>query len=91
MPGLGLVAMSGLMLYNRYFSVDSPASRTRARQIMIGLYSLLLVLGAWFLYRSLFGSAGVAYRTAVQATIMLLLGAGGIAISFRKAGSQGTA
>ena len=89
--GLGLVAMSGLMLYNRYFSVDSPATRARARQIMIGLYSLLLVLGALFLYRSLFGSAGVAYRTAVQATIMLLLGAGGIAISFRKAGSQGSA
>lgn len=82
--GLGLLAMAGLMVYNRVFAEDTPATRSRARSIMIGLYALLGILGLAFLYMALFGGATVAWRTAVQATIMLLLGAGGIFISFRK-------
>ncbi len=81
--GLGVVAMSGLMLYNRYFAVESPLTHARARMIMLGIYGALVALGAWFLYDSLFGAPEVAYRTAVQSTIMLLLGSGGLVISFR--------
>ncbi|MBP1691611.1 MAG: major facilitator superfamily 1 [Bacteroidetes bacterium] len=79
--GLGLVAMTGLMLYNRFFAVDTPVTRARARSIMRGLYLLLVLLGAWFLYRSLFAGPEILYRTAVQAVIMLLIGGGGLYIS----------
>jgi dipeptide/tripeptide permease len=82
--GLGLVAMGGLMLYNRFLAVDTPATRARARTIMIGLYSLLVVLGAWFLYRALLGGQEIAPRTAIQALIMLFLGGGGLFISRRR-------
>jgi hypothetical protein len=51
---------------------------------MIGLYSALCLIGLWFLYSALFRSPAVPYRTVVQAAIMILLGAGGMAISFRK-------
>ncbi|MCC6398753.1 MAG: MFS transporter [Bacteroidetes bacterium] len=79
--GLGLVAMAGLMLYNRFFAVDTPVTRARARAIMRGLYLLLVLLGAWFLYRALFAGPEILYRTAVQAVIMLLIGGGGLYIS----------
>ena len=51
---------------------------------MVGIYGLLLVLGLIFLGSSLFGGPGVSYKTMVQAVIMLLLGAGGMAVSLRK-------
>ena len=79
--GLGLVAMAGLMMYNRFFATDTPVTRARARRIMIGLYSLLVIVGIWFLYRALFAGPEVLYRTAVQAVIMLVLGGGGLFIS----------
>jgi dipeptide/tripeptide permease len=81
---LGVVAMIGLMLYNKYFALDTPSTSARARSIMIGVYSVLILAGIWFLYQSLFGGTVIAYRTAIQATIMLLLGTGGMLISFRR-------
>ena len=84
--GLGLVAMTGLMLYNRFFAVDTPVTRARARSIMRGLYLLLVLLGVWFLYRSLFAGPEILYRTAVQAVIMLLIGGGGLYISQSRKG-----
>ncbi len=82
--GLGVVAMAGLILYNRFFAVDTPATQARAKSIMTGLYSVLVLLGAWFLYQALFAGPEVAYRTAVQAFIMLFLGGGGLYISRRR-------
>ena len=82
--GLGLIAMTGLILYNRYFAQDTPATRAKATRIMVGLYSILVLLGIWFLYRALFAGPEIAYRTAVQAVIMLLLGSGGLYISNRQ-------
>ncbi len=80
---LDIVAVLGLLLYNRYFAEDTPATNARARQIMIAIYSLLVLTGGWFFYTSVFGGATVAYKTMVQAVIMLLIGAGGVFISMK--------
>ncbi|MBE3132753.1 MAG: MFS transporter [Acidobacteria bacterium] len=81
---LDVVAIVGLLLYNRFFSADTPETNRLARRIMIGVYVLLTVAGAWFLYRAGFAAATVNYRTMVQAVIMLLIGVGGVLISFNK-------
>jgi len=81
--GLGVLAMLGLLLYNRFFSADTPAANMHARRIMIGIYLLLLALGGWFFFVSALGGETVAYKTMVQAVIMILIGAGGIIISLR--------
>jgi hypothetical protein len=82
--GLGLVAMLGLMLYNRLFAADTPATNRGARRIMIGIYAALLAVGGWFFYASAIGGSTVDYKTMVQALIMLLIGAGGILVSTRR-------
>ncbi len=81
--GLDVLAVAGLLVYNRFFAEDTPAAADSARKIMIGVYCGLVLLGAWFLYGSLSG-AEVTYRTMVQACIMLLIGAGGMAISLKR-------
>jgi proton-dependent oligopeptide transporter, POT family len=81
---VNLVAIAGLLLYNRYFSHDTPETNAKARRIMIGIYALLAVLGFWFLQSSLFGRETIAYRTLVQSFIMLLIGGGGLFISLRR-------
>ncbi len=80
---LDVVAVGGLLLYNRSFAIDTPAANAKARQIMLAVYSILMVLGGWFLYSSAFRGEAVAYRTLVQSTIMLLLGTGGVYISVK--------
>ncbi|MCK5572790.1 MAG: MFS transporter [Bacteroidetes bacterium] len=81
---MGMVAMVGLVLYNRFFSEDTAQTRRRARAIMSGVYSVLLLAGAWFFGGSLFAGDTVVYKTMIQALIMLLIGAGGLAISLRR-------
>ena len=49
--------------------------------IMIGLYSLFVVVGVFFLWMALFGGEEVSYKTLVQAFILTLLGVGGVLIS----------
>jgi hypothetical protein len=71
------------MLYNRFLSADTPENSRRARGIMLGVYSLLVALGSWFLITATVGVEHIGYKTAVQALIMLLLGSGGIWISLR--------
>lgn len=80
---MGILALAGLVLYNKYFAADTPETNARARTIMIGVYSALIILGSFFVYSSLL-SDEISYKTLVQATIMLLIGAGGIFISKRK-------
>jgi dipeptide/tripeptide permease len=82
--GLDIAAVVGLMLYNRSFAVDTPETKARARTIMIAVYTLLVLVGAWFLYSSVFAGPSVAYKTMTQAIIMLLIGGGGIIISLKK-------
>ncbi len=80
---LGLIAMSGLILYNKFFSADTPETNSQARTIMIGVYILLIIIGGYFLYSSLSGDS-VSYKTLVQSIIMLLIGSGGILVSRKK-------
>ncbi len=80
---LDVLAVAGLLVYNRFFAEDTPAATAAARRIMIGVYAGLVVLGGWFFYSSL-SVSGIAYRTMVQACIMLLIGVGGVAISLKR-------
>ena len=81
--GLGLLAMFGLMAYNRMFSNSTPEANRLAHRIMVGLYAALLFLGLVFAYTSTIGAEITSYKTLVQAVIMLLLGFGGLWISLR--------
>jgi POT family proton-dependent oligopeptide transporter len=80
---LDVVAILGLLLYNRFFSADTPETNRAARRIMIGVYSILAAVGAWFFYNAGFAAATVNYRTMVQAVIMLAIGLGGVSVSLR--------
>jgi POT family proton-dependent oligopeptide transporter len=81
--GLGAATMFGLILYNRFFTADTEANNLRARRLMLGVYILLITLGGWFFYEAAFGGEEIAYKTMVQALIMLLIGSGGMIISVR--------
>jgi dipeptide/tripeptide permease len=81
--GLGIVAMLGLILYNRFFAHETPQANRISRLIMLGVYTLLIILGGWFFYNAL-TSESIAYKTLVQALIMLLIGGGGMWISMLK-------
>ena len=81
---LNIMAAIGLVFYDRAFAADTPETHEKARKLMLGIYLLLLVVGLLFLRSSIFGGAEISYKTLVQAGIMLLLGAGGMAVSFRK-------
>ncbi len=81
--GLGLVAMFGLILYNRFFAIETPQANKISRQIMLAIYLGLIILGGWFSYDALMGET-IAYKTLVQATIMFIIGGGGVWISLLK-------
>lgn len=87
--GLDIVAVVGLMFYNRAFAADTPETNARARTIMIGVYVVLLLVGCWFFYSSAFAGTSVNYKTMIQAIIMLLIGGGGVAISFKGSTTEG--
>ncbi len=81
---LDAAAAVGLVLYGRAFGEDTEATRRRARTAMLFVYCLILALGAVFLAVALAASP-VQWRTFVQATIFIALGAGGLAISRKRA------
>lgn len=81
---LGLCAMGGLMLYNRTCAADTPEANRRARRIMTAIYVALILIGAWFFYDAAFRGETVAYKTMVQAVIMLLIGGIGLTIGSQK-------
>jgi hypothetical protein len=60
------------------------------RKIMIGVYLVLLFVGGWFFYSSVSSGPDIAYKTMVQAVIMLLIGGGGTLISLRPPAAAGT-
>ncbi len=80
---LGLVTMVGLLLYNKYFSADTEATRHRAKRIMMFIYGLLVVAGAAFLINAL-SAPEIAYKTMVQSIILLAVGSGGLLVSLRR-------
>lgn len=81
---LGAVAMAGLYLYNIIFSEDTPRTNALARKVVGAIYSLLTILGLWFLYAALFRGSEIDYRAIVQVMIMLLVGGGGLLITVRR-------
>jgi hypothetical protein len=82
---LNVVAAVGLIFYDRVFAADTPQTNAKARKVMLAIYALLLAVGLLFLWSSILGGAEISYKTMVQAVIMLILGAGGMAVSLRKA------
>jgi len=81
---LGLFCLCGLLLYNRFFSEDTPEANRRAWKIMLGIYSILAIGGVYFLIASLFLAPQIQWRIFVQSLILLLFGGGGILISLRR-------
>jgi dipeptide/tripeptide permease len=79
---LDLVAIGGLLWYNRALSADTPQNNARARHIMSGVYVLIVFIGLYFFSIAAL-SGTIKYRTLVQAMIMLVLGSGGVYISWR--------
>ncbi|MQY61020.1 MFS transporter [bacterium] len=81
---LGGVCLIGMLLYNRFFSEETPETNRRAWKITLGLYSVFALAGFYFLIYSLFLVPEIQWRTFVQALILLLLGGGGLSISMRR-------
>lgn len=80
---LDVVAALGLVVYARQFGTDTKATRQRARVVMGVVYSAIVLLGGWFLWRAL-GGDEVKPKIAVQAVIFLLLGVGGLWVGRRQ-------
>ncbi|MCJ7582747.1 MAG: hypothetical protein MUP98_19695, partial [Candidatus Aminicenantes bacterium] len=81
---LGVVCLVGMLLYNKFFSEDTPETNRKAWKIMLGIYFVLAAAGVYFLISSLFFSEQVQFRTLIQALIMMGLGGGGLFNSLKK-------
>jgi hypothetical protein len=81
---LGAVCLCGLLLYNRFFSEETPVANRRAWKIMLGIYSILALGGVYFFIYSIFLAPQIQWKTFVQSLILLGLGGGGIRISTRR-------
>jgi len=81
---LDVVAVAGLLLYNRFFAEAAPAGERAARRIMAGIYGALVVLGGWSFFASAFAAGGIAYRPMIQSGIMVLIGIAGTWVSLRR-------
>lgn len=81
---LGIVCLLGMILYNRFFSLETPKANRRARKIMLGIYVAFVGSGIYFFIFSLFISPQIQWTTFVRALILLLMGGGGILISTRR-------
>ena len=84
---LGILCLIGILMYNKYFSKDTPETNRRARKIMLGIYFFLAAAGIYFLIYSLLISDQVLWKTFTQSLILLGLGGGGVAISLKKESS----
>ena len=88
---LGALASVGLVAYHRAFGVDSPATRTRARSLLLAVYALLAVGSVVLFTVQVLRSPEFPTRTAVQATIMLVIGGGGLLMLARHPDPAGAA
>lgn len=80
---LDVIAVFGLIMFNRAFGQDTPETRRGATKVMTGVYAGILLLGVMFLVFA-FSSQPPQYRTAVQSVIFLALGGGGLVMNLRK-------
>jgi hypothetical protein len=81
--GIDILAIAGLILYNRWFIHDTPRSYQLAWRTMMIIYGFLTITGVVFIYHSVLIQETIAYKTLIQALILLILGAGGIMISMK--------
>ena len=77
---LDVVAAAALTGFARAFGADTAETRRRATVVMRGVYGVILLVGLAFLYVA-FSTTPVQARVAVQATIFIALGAGGLVMS----------
>jgi len=82
--GIGAVCVLGMLLYNRFFADDTPAARSRAWRIMVGVYALLLAGGVIFLAQSTISAQEIQWKILVQSVILMGLGGGGLALSLKR-------
>jgi len=85
---LGVFCLAGMLLYNYFFSEDTPKTNRRARKIMLGIYFIIAAAGLCFFVFALFLSPQIQWKTFVQSLIMLALGGGGMALSLKKGSSE---
>ncbi|MCK4496355.1 MAG: hypothetical protein KAU91_08395, partial [Candidatus Aminicenantes bacterium] len=81
---LGIFCLAGMLLYNHFFSKDTPETNRRAWKIMLGIYVVIAGVGLYFFIFALFLSPQIQWKTFVQALIMLGFGGGGVFISLRR-------
>jgi POT family proton-dependent oligopeptide transporter len=81
---LDVVAAVTLVLFARWFGVDTPPTRRRARLTMYLVYLAIMCLGVYFLYDAL-SVTPMQSKTAVQSLIFLALGGGGLLMNSGKA------
>ena len=81
---LGVFCLIGMLLYNRFFSEDTPEINRRAWKIMLGTYLVISAAGLYFFVYSLFLAPEIQWKTFVQSLIMLAFGGGGISISLMR-------
>jgi hypothetical protein len=82
--GLGLVCLAGMLLYNRFFSQDTPLTNRRAWRIMQGIYGVIFAAGVVFLVDTLLLADLIRWNTFVQSLIMIFIGGGGLVLSLRQ-------
>ena len=83
---LGIFCLAGMLLYNRFFSEDTPETNHRAWKIMLGIYVVIAAAGIYFFVYSIFLVPQIQWKTFIQSLIMLAFGGGGIRISLRRRG-----
>jgi POT family proton-dependent oligopeptide transporter len=81
---LGIICLVGMLLYNKFFSEDTPETNRRAWKIMGGIYLILAAFGLYFLIHSLFLADQIQWRTLIQSLILLIMGGGGMRISLKR-------
>ena len=81
---LGVVCLVGMLLYNRFFAEDTPKTNRRAWKIMLGIYFIFCVAGIYFFLQATFLAEQTQWRMMIQSLILLILGSGGIFLSFKR-------
>ena len=81
---LGIVCLVGMLLYNKFFSEETPETNRRAWKIMMGIYFVLAAFGLYFFIHSLFLADEIQWRTLIQSLILIIMGGGGMRISLKR-------
>ena len=65
-----------MLLYNKFFAEDTPHTNNKARKIVLGIYSALVLLGVAIIAMNVI-SGEMNYKMISQSLILLVVGAGG--------------